>query len=156
MRSRFTLLVMILGLAAVSAQARPDFSGTWAIETEDAGRIAGLEHSHAPLQEITATATSISVTRRWHTRVHAELLLPDNVARLEEDHPGGRAETRSRWTGDRLETTWLQTLALPGAERTVTTREVRWLDGAQMVVETTWSDGLFSVSRAARYRRVLQ
>jgi hypothetical protein len=40
--------------------------------------------------------------------------------------------------------------------RTLTTREVRWLQGAQMVVETTWSDGLSSVTRVARYTRVLQ
>jgi hypothetical protein len=156
MRPLFTLLITTLALSTVGAQSRPDFTGTWTIDAEDAARTAGLEHSHAPRQAITSTATTVAVTRTWATRIHGELLLPDNVSRNEEDHPGGLAQARSRWNGDRLETEWTQAVALPRAVRTLTTREVRWLQGAQMVVETTWSDGLSSVTRTARYTRVLQ
>jgi hypothetical protein len=156
MRPLFILLITTFALTTVGAQTRPDFTGTWAIETEDAGRTAGLEHSHAPLQEIVANATSVAVTRKWAKRTHGELLLPDNVQRSEQDHPGGSAQARSRWNGDRLEAEWTQMLSLPGAERTATTREVRWLEGPHMLVETTWSDGFSSVTRVARYKRVIQ
>jgi hypothetical protein len=138
----------------VGAQTRPDFSGRWVPAA--ANRVEGtpgLEALEPAVEEITQTSATVTVTRRWGVRVLAQQHVPDGVRRDESDHPGGPAQSRTWWDGDQLITECVQTLALPGAERTVTTREARRLDAGQMVVDLTWTSGAGSVTRRTVYRR---
>ena len=146
--------LMLVVMTPLAAQNRPDFTGRWvpaaANRTEGT---PGLEALEPPVEEITQTAAAVSVTRRWGVRALEQQHVPDNVRRDENDHPGGPARSRTWWEGEQLITECVQTLELPGAARTVTTREARRLEAGQMIVDITWTSGAGSVTRRTVYRR---
>ena len=146
------MLGMLMVGAVVAAQP-PDFSGRWVPKDATRQGTPGLETFEPAEETISQTGHVISVSRRTAARVWAQQHVADNVARGESDHPGGPAQTTTAWQGGRLVTTCVQTLDLPGGSTTLTTREVRWLEGGEMLVEHTWTRGAASLTRRVVYRR---
>ena len=126
-----------------AAQAAPDFSGTWVLNTskgENLGMVAAVQETLT----VTQTAEQLSVqhvvvfqgkesTRAVNYDLNGEPMT--NYAAM-----GDKSETVSEWDGDTLLTTWTSEGAIAGT--TVVRRETRSLsgDGDTMTVATARGD----------------
>lgn len=132
MRRALSALALVAGLAtSLSAQARPDFSGTW---TMDEGRSESPTHEgfvgpvtwmirQSPQElviDVTRGAKTVTLTYRLYEKAPAGA-------------PAGVPSYRGYWDGDKLVTETAQNIQ----GQTVTTREIRALEsgGREMRVE---------------------
>lgn len=148
-RSMVSLVLVLLAVGHAVAQARPDFSGTWA---EDETRRLNLL-TGAPIPKppggapvlppsdtmITQTAESFTTERKAFSTVVRYVYQLDG--RESRNFNGADTViTRSRWEGGKLITEGTRTSVTSQGENTWDFREVRYLDSkGTMVVETTHS-----------------
>lgn len=162
----------------VTAQARPDFSGTWVFDAKasaaagDAaaaggaapggtmsfsgggravmggGGASGVEY------RMTQTAGSLAIERSVGTSTQKFVHTFDGA---ENVNVNGRTtlRTTSQWDGGRLVTEGTQTVALEGGDVTSTVREVRSLgsDGALVVEVTRTAQGKTTTSKRIYVRK---
>lgn len=135
-RALFAAIVAVTVAAGVTAQARPDFSGTWVLDTEKSvmGRMGGGRGGAgmAALTIATSGSTLTATREGMNGPVSTVYKLDGAESKNMQMGRGGSAEAiyRSRWDGEKLVTT------ITGGMGTAT--ETRWLDSdGSMVVETT-------------------
>ena len=143
---------MVAGLALAAptlspAQTRPDFSGTWIVETVDApsrgGGRGGDRQALQPGQRVVISQTEDGMTVTVATDGgQAERSYLFDGSEVSSRGPGdSTVESRSNWEGAALVTTMSVSLSTPRGDRTVNAREERTLgeDGRTMTVTTTAS-----------------
>lgn len=137
----FAVIVALSLAAAVTAQARPDFSGTWTLDAEKSvmGRMGGGRGGGMAEVTITIAGPTMTVVRQgMNGPVSIVYKLDGAESKNMQMARGGSAEAvyTSRWDGAKLVTT------IAGGMGTAT--ETRWLEpDGTMVVETarTGRDG---------------
>lgn len=141
-RALFAAIVAMSVAAGVTAQARPDFSGTWVLDPEKSvmGRMGGGRGGAGMAAlTITISGSTLTATREgMNGPVSMVYKLDGSESKNMQMGRGGGAEAvyTSRWEGAKLVTT------ITGGMGTAT--ETRWLEpDGTMVVETarTGRDG---------------
>lgn len=136
------LLVLLLFLSSSSqafAGEKPDFSGTWVLnsmKSKNMGFIAGLQATLTIKQtdtEVIIDESSAFMGQERQRQIHYDLK-GKNVAN--EGSQGEKSETVSTWAEDKLITIWTSPGANPGT--IITRTETRYLapDGKTMFVES--------------------
>ena len=135
-RAFFAAFVAVSVAAGVTAQATPDFSGTWVLDTEKSvmGRMGGGRGGAGmAVVTITISGSTLTATREgMNGPVSTVYKLDSSESKNRQMGRGGSADAiyKSRWEGAKLVTT------ITGGMGTAT--ETRWLDAdGSMVVETT-------------------
>ena len=130
-RAILSAALAVAFVVGVSAQAKPDFTGTWKIDPARSGQFSG---GSAP-QTITVEGSKMTITRtvagNWSATIY---LLDGTPSKNMSGQAGKQTETifTSKWDGDVLVTT------IPGPN--VTRIERRSIEGdGTMKVETTWN-----------------
>ena len=132
----FAAIVAMSFAAAVAAQARADFSGSWVLDAEKSvmGRMGGGGRGGGGMAALTVTVSgsTLTVTRQgMNGPVSTVYELDGAESKNMQMGRGGGAEAvyKSRWEGAKLVTT------ITGGMGTAT--ETRWLEpDGTMVVET--------------------
>jgi hypothetical protein len=154
---------MVTGAAA--GQGHADFSGTWVIDTDKtavaAGRSAGTGRAGAP-STIAQDATSLIITRQNGAKTVFRLdgkevtnktadLGPNSGVnpRMNLPNPGTDVIYKSQWQGSKLVTT----MSGRGANGPTMATEIRWLEGAWMVTETTRKTPTGDVTRTTYWKK---
>jgi hypothetical protein len=149
----FAILILISGVAVAGAQTRPDFSGTWVIESSRAGGAvmsggsmaaaaggiapAGGGRSSAPLEiRITQTAAALTIERLNGARPATYVYKLDGS---ESENTSGQTVTRttSRWVGNTLVTEGSSVTTFDSETMRGTIKEVRSLDAEDRLVLVT-------------------
>jgi hypothetical protein len=156
MKRAAAAVVAVILTAALAAQAKPNFTGTWVMDpaqSDPPARMGGPGGGPppggpggpgmgGPPQDVTL------VIKQTDTELVIERKTGDSTATLtykfdgsEVTNPGTRGETksRSRWEGSTLVTESTQSMSTPRGDMTIQTKEVRSLDatGQVMTVQTT-------------------
>jgi len=127
-----------LGLAAASiAQAAPDFSGAWELNTskgKNIGMMAAVKETIVVKQTAdTLTVESSSTFQGNTTKRTVTYDLKGNPVE-NEGAMGGRAETLARWDGGKLVVTWTSEGAIAGTKVVRTETRSLAADGKTMTV----------------------
>jgi len=134
-------LLTSLALQPAIGQAKPNFSGTWKINTEKSdpmggggGGGGGMGGMMAPLT-ITQTATELVTEQTMGDQVRKATYYLDGRESTNPGMRGGEAKSKASWDGNSLV---IETTSMMG-ENQVTTKTVRSLseDGKTMTVVTT-------------------
>jgi hypothetical protein len=153
--------MVLAAVAAMAAQARPDFSGTWvfdpkaseaasggaragggtfAMSGSGGGRAVLSGGAGAPVEyHITQSDASLTMERMLGQTMQKFVHTFDGA---ENGNVNGRTtlRSRSRWDGSRLVTEGTQTVSTDSGDVTTKVREVRSLEtDGTLVVETTWT-----------------
>lgn len=165
-----TTLILLSGAALLPAQAKPDFSGTWVIESSRAGggtissagsmtvgaaRAGGGNGAPAEIRIAQADA-SITIERINGPRPTRQVYRLDGG---ESENTNGLTVTKTttRWVGDTLVTEGSSVTTLESETMRGTIKEVRALDaeGRLVLVTTRTAVGMTSEARGVTqiYRR---
>jgi hypothetical protein len=140
-----TGVAMVVATLLASAQAKPDFSGTWTLDKEKStmpqmgGGPGGGRGGEMSAESITIKQTDAALTReaavgdRTVTRVY-------KLDGSETVNASGRGEvkSKSRWDGGRLVTDSVRDVQGPNGPMTIETRETMSIDpGGNLVIEST-------------------
>jgi len=154
-----TTLILLSGVALLHAQAKPDLSGTWVIESSrrgggtissagsmTAGAAGARGGSSAPMEiRIAQTDTSITIERINGPRPTRYVYRLDGG---ESENANGLTVTKTttRWVGDTLVTEGTSVTTLESETMRGTIKEVRSLDaeGRLVLVTTRTAVGMTS------------
>ncbi|MBI4468918.1 MAG: hypothetical protein HY650_06325 [Acidobacteria bacterium] len=141
MKKSLTLLFALLSLTCpgVEASEKPDFSGTWVLnsmKSKNMGFIAGLQATVTVKQtedQLVIEESSAFLGQQHKREIHYDLkgkIMPN------EGSQGEKSETVSSWVMEKLVTTWTNDGANSGTK--ITRTETRYLrpDGKTMIVES--------------------
>ena len=139
MKTRLLAFVCLVTVAAFAAK-RPDFAGSWELNTEKSKNI-GMMMQIKMTQTIQQTDSSLDVMT--HTtfqgndqdmKTHYDLT---GKTAANESPMAGPSETISKWDRDKIVTTWSSQSAVAGGEKVIRT-ETRSVsaDGATMTIES--------------------
>ena len=134
--------------AHASAQPRPDFSGTWTLDTDKSdpvrgpggGPTGGGQVGPVTLR-ITQTATELTIERSAGDRTMKAVYKLDGSETVNQGPRGGEQRSRSRWEGSALVTESVQQMSTPRGDVTIEIKETRTLqdDGTLLLVTVTRS-----------------
>ncbi len=147
-----TLAIAVVAATIALAQAKPDFSGTWTLDLDKSetgappaggpggdrpGRGQGLPLDAKFLVKQTASELSIDQQVGGNSTVTTFKL--DGSESVNTGMRGGQVKSKTRWDGNRLIVESTQTMNTPDGERSLDTKEIRWLapDGTMVVERTT-------------------
>ncbi len=124
-----TVLALSMGLAAASAQTRPDFSGTWSMDMSRSDSAVQSEPVGPTTVTIAQTPTELTMTIARDGKSSTVVYRLDGAAAKIVD-----GTATSHWDGSSLVTEAVRTIH----GQTVTTKEVRRLNpaGDEMRVES--------------------
>ncbi|MGQ0703296.1 MAG: hypothetical protein ACT4PM_09225, partial [Gemmatimonadales bacterium] len=135
-------LLAVFAATTATAQAKPNFSGTWKMNMEKSdpmgggggGGGGGMGGMMAPIT-LTQTATELVVERTVGDQVRKETYYLDGRESTNPGFRGGESKSKARWEGNALV---IETTSMMG-ENQITTKTVRTLsaDGKTMTVEST-------------------
>jgi hypothetical protein len=134
-----TVAAVLTSLALHSAvgQAKPNFSGTWKLNTEKSDAMGGGGGGGMTpgALVITQTATELTTEQTFGDQVRKATYYLDGRESTNPGGRGGEAKSKTRWEGNSL---IIETTSMMG-ENTVTSKAVRTLseDGKTMTVVTT-------------------
>jgi hypothetical protein len=135
---RIALIFLAMGLSAVAANS-PDFSGTWifnAGKSTNIGMMASAEYTSTITQ--TAKMLTVSDVTVFSGQKQAHETRYDLTgATVPNDSPmGEKSKTSSKWSGNKLVTTWESEGAVAGTK--VVRTETRYLseDGKTLFLES--------------------
>jgi hypothetical protein len=143
---RRTLFLLTLAAAVpflgVSAQAHPDFSGTWKINAIKSDAMPGRRGQEMDISQMLLTITQTEETLTIaQTGAGPERTMTYYLDGRETKNPGPRGEmiSTTTWDDGKLVTDGSMTMQTPRGEMTMTMHEVRSLnkDGTEMTVSTT-------------------
>jgi hypothetical protein len=161
-RRRPALLALLLFTAGLTAQSRPDFSGTWTFDQEKSmkpdasGRIvlaAMLGEEFVALQDASALTLRISFQRDLVVAVY------DLHGRETENTSPGDITVRSRttWQGQRLAIESTSEGIEDGKPVTIRTRRVLWIDeDGDLILERTGTPASQVTPSRSIYRRTVR
>jgi len=136
--ARFLPVVATLGLFAVtSAQAAPDFSGTWVLNTakgKNIGMMAAVQETIEVQQTADALIIASASTFQGNTTKRTVTYDLKGNAVENEGAMGGKAETVAKWDGDKLVVTWTSEGAIAGTKVVRTETRSLAADGKTMTV----------------------
>ncbi len=134
------IAVALLAAAPGSAlaQARPDFSGTWALDTAKSavGGTAGASAAARPVVlVITQTATTMTVERRAGDKPDVATVKLDGTVSVNKTPSGADVKSTAKWVGATLVTHVSMTVG----DMTTESTDVRSLsaDGKVMTIDST-------------------
>jgi hypothetical protein len=153
-----TVAALLTSLAVQTAvgQAKPNFSGTWKINTEKSdpmggggGGGGGMGGMMAAPITITQTETELVEERTFNDQVRKSTYFLDGRESSNPAGRGGEAKSKARWEGDALV---IETTRMMG-ENQVTTKAVRTLsaDGKTMTIVSTTPGPNGEVTRKTVY-----
>lgn len=138
MKTRSRLVALCVGLlVSAFAQAAPDFSGTWVLNTDkgkNLGMVAAVKETAVITQapaKLTIDFSSTFMANTTRRQVSYDLA---GKPVQNEGAMGDKAETVAKWDGDKLVVSWTSEGAIAGTK--VVKTETRWLsaDGKTMTV----------------------
>jgi hypothetical protein len=161
-------LILLLGMPrAISAQAKPDFSGMWTFDEAKSdpaparagggrggggrggGRMGGVP---ATAMTIRQTATELTVDRT--TPMGAQTVVYRLDGSESQNTLGmGQATSKATWDGARLVITTTQAMQGRGGQMTIDSKEVYSVDGNVLTIETARSTPMGSVTRTFIYTK---
>jgi len=150
--------VLVLAVGALSAQAQPQFGGTWTLDPSQS-QFPAHEGRHAqkapdgaqtpkqpPVMKLVVeqNGTNFKVTRSMardsRERSYSQAFVADGTERTEQGHRGGTTKTKATLGGDRLVTNSTTTMpAKDGGEAKTFARESAWTvspDGRTLTIDT--------------------
>jgi len=150
--------VLVLAVGALSAQAQPQFGGTWTLDPSQS-QFPAHEGGHAqkapdgaqtpkqpPVMKLVVeqNGTNFKVTRSMardnRERSYSQAFVADGTERTEQGHRGGTTKTKATLGGDRLVTNSTTTMpAKDGGEAKTFARESTWTvspDGRTLTIDT--------------------
>jgi hypothetical protein len=150
--------VLVLAVGALSAQAQPQFGGTWTLDPSQSqfpaheGRHAQKAPDGAQTQKqppvmklvVEQNGNNFKVTRSMardnRERSYSQAFVADGTERSEQGHRGGTTTTKATLGGDRLVTSSITTMpAKDGGEAKTFSRESTWTvspDGRTLTIDT--------------------
>lgn len=149
-RTIVTMVLLLLGLGVVAAQAEPQFSGAWVLDRAQSQfpvhkRQTGPDaHAQPPVIKLTVEqqGTTLKVTRTMtmgtHERSTTDTLVADGT---DQSRPGyhGDIVTRAAFEGDRLVVTQTHVKKSEQGDRTRSRQSIWTLspDGQVLTIDTT-------------------
>lgn len=139
-RRQFVALMGALSLGlSLSANAAPDFSGTWVLNN-DRGENLPMGGGVKETVVITQTAEKVvmDVNSSFMGTTMKRTVTYDLAGKPVENSGamGAKSETVARWDGDRLVVAWTSEGALPGSKVVKTESRSLSADGKEMTVRT--------------------
>ena len=150
--------VLVLAVGALSAQAQPQFAGTWTLDRSHSqfpaheGRHAQNAPDGAQTQQqppvmkliVEQNGNSFKVTRSMarndRERTYSQSFVADGTERTEPGHRGGTTTTKATLGGDRLVTSSTTTMpARDSGDAKTFSRESTWTlspDGRTLTIDT--------------------
>jgi hypothetical protein len=152
-------VVLLLTATVTTAQAQPQFSGTWTLDPEQSqfpahegrhGHTKGPDAAHAPKQPpvvkliVEQNGANMKVTRSMarddHERSSSRSFVTDGTEQTKQGHRGSTTVTKATLGGDRLVTTSTTTKpAKDGGAPVTLSRESTWTlspDGRLLTIDT--------------------
>jgi hypothetical protein len=129
MMRRIVFLFLAVAFTAVAANP-PDFSGTWVFnagKSKNVGMMASAEYTSTITQTAKVLVVSDTTVFNGQKQTH-ETRYDLGGATVSNDSPmGEKSQTSSRWSGNKLVTTWESEGAVAGTK--VVRTETRYLSG---------------------------
>lgn len=147
-----TVLVFLAGAVGVSAQAKPDFSGSWKIN--QAKSSAGATGNNARVSfpselVVTQQAGVINVEIRFPRTDPVKVTYTSDGSEVAVPIPGVTERARAAWDGDRLVITARRVVSTPFGDFVTDTKEVWSRTGDALTIQRTQtSEGLSETETA--------
>jgi hypothetical protein len=145
-----TVAIALVTASVATAQAKPNFSGTWTLDVEKSdmggrgpgGSGPGGGGPGRPMDAkvvITQTAGELSIDQQVNGNSNVLMIKLDGSESVNTGMRGGEVKSKARWDGATLIVQSVQTMRTPNGERTLETTETRSLapDGSMIVERTT-------------------
>ena len=149
------IAVALLAAAPGSAfaQARPDFSGTWALDSarSTVGGTAGAAAARPVVLVITQTAAAMTVERRAGDKPDVATVKLDGTVSVNKTPSGADVRTTAKWVGATLVTHASMTVG----DMTTESTDVRSLsaDGKVMTIDSTQQMAGRQIKRTLIYNK---
>jgi hypothetical protein len=150
---------VLLAASTLTAQAQPQFSGTWTLDRSQSqfpafegrhGHKAPDAQGQAPKQSplmkliVEQNGVNLKVTRSMarddHARTSTRAIVADGTEKTQQGHRGGTTVTKATLAGDRLVTSATTTMpAKDGGQPRTMSRESTWTlssDGNTLTIDT--------------------
>jgi hypothetical protein len=147
-RTSSIIVILIVATAALVAQKKPDFSGSWTLDPSRSEMGGGGPGGGGPGRGpggggpsklvVKQTDATLTIEREMGGETVTQTYKLDGSESVNRGMRGGEVKSKSRWDGDKLVTEGSQSMNTPGGDMTIQTKEIRSMaaDGT-MVVETT-------------------